>query len=160
MPIYEKKSSDPNDISKNPVLHDFISKENEREGLYREKIIEITNKGAFYRLDKCCETINIILNKESLNYYFNINDLNAIIDILLREAQSVFSSETRAQIFRLIETIIQNKTYMEHKEKIDEVKQMVNEVVKSSEDDIESKSYEKAELAAIASLDNVLKTYN
>lgn len=49
---------------------------------------------------------------------------------------------------------------MEHKEKIDEVKQMVNEVIKSSEDDIESKSYEKAELAAIASLDNVLKTYN
>ena len=107
VPIYEKKSSDPNDITKNPVLNDFVSKENEREGLYREKIIEITNKGAFYRLDKCCETINIILNKEQLaNYYFNINDLNALIDILLREAQTNASSDTRAQIFRLIETII------------------------------------------------------
>lgn len=98
--------------------------------MYQEKIISITNKGAFYRLDKCCETINIILNKEQLsNSYFNINDLNALIDILLREAQTNASSDTRAQIFRLIETIIQNKTYMEQKEKIDEVKEMTGEVV-------------------------------
>jgi len=60
-------------------------------------------------MDKCCETINIILNKESMkNYYFNANDLNALIDILLREAQTNAESDTRAQIFKLIETIIQN----------------------------------------------------
>lgn len=77
--------------------------------MYREKVIAITNKGAFYRLDKCCETINIILNKDSLkNYYFNGNDQNALIDILLREAQTNADSDTRAQIFRLIETIVQN----------------------------------------------------
>jgi len=49
---------------------------------------------------------------------------------------------------------------MEHKEKIDEVKQMTDEVVTSSKDVIESKNYKEPELAAIASLDNVLKTYN
>jgi len=32
VPIYEKKSSDPSDITKNPVLNDFVSKE--REGMY------------------------------------------------------------------------------------------------------------------------------
>lgn len=85
-PLYEKKSPDPNDIQKNPVLKDFINKESDREMMYREKILEITNKGAFYRLDKCCETVNIILNKPDMNDYFNINDLNALIDILLREA--------------------------------------------------------------------------
>jgi|TARA_B110001450_G_C17556287_1_gene454790 hypothetical protein len=75
VPIYELKSSDPTDITKNPVLNDFVNKEGDREEMYREKVIAITNKGAFYRLDKCCETINIILNKDSLkNYYFNGND--------------------------------------------------------------------------------------
>ena len=109
VPIYELKSSDPSDITKNPVLNDFVNKEGDREEMYREKVIAITNKGAFYRLDKCCETINIILNKESLkNYYFNGNDQNALIDILLREAQTNADSDTRAQIFRLIETIVQN----------------------------------------------------
>ena len=96
VPIYQKKSSDASDITKNPVLADFTSEVN--GNIYREKVIEITNKGAFYRLDKCCETINIILNNESMvaDQYFNINDLNALIDILLREAQTNSSSDTRA----------------------------------------------------------------
>ena len=122
VPIYELKSSDASDITKNPVLNDFVNKEVEgREELYREKVISITNKSGFYRMDKCCETINIILNKESMkNYYFNANDLNALIDILLREAQTNADSDTRAQIFKLIETIVQNKTWIDAgKEKID-----------------------------------------
>lgn len=113
VPIYEKKSTDPKDITKNPVLNDFVGSENQE--IYREKILIITNKGAFYRLDKCCETINIILKSSSkeLVDYFNINDLNALIDILLREAQTNSSSDTRAQVLKLMETIILNSTYME-----------------------------------------------
>jgi hypothetical protein len=101
-----------------------------RENLYREKIIFITNRGAFFRLDKCCETINIILGKEELaTYYFNTNDLNLLIDILLREAQTNASTDNRASIFRLIETIIQNMVYKKDLYKIDEVKQMTKEVI-------------------------------
>ena len=81
-------------------------------------------------MDKCCETINIILNNQKLqSYYFNKNDLNSLIDILLREGQTNASTDTRAQIFRLIETIIKNENYKTEKYKIDEVKQMTNEVV-------------------------------
>ena len=129
VPFYELKSANgnggvaPSNVQQNPVLIDFINKADDRESLYNTIIKEITNTGGQYRLDKCCETINIILNKEDLkNDYFNINDLNALIDTLLREAQTNSSSDTRAQVIRLIDTIIQNKVYMEYKEKISEIK--------------------------------------
>ena len=54
--------------NENPVLKDI----EDRQDIYRERILFITNRGSLYRLDKCCETINIILNTDSLkSYYFN-----------------------------------------------------------------------------------------
>ena len=58
----------------------------ENESMYREKVIELANKGMPYRPDKCFKAINIVLKQDDLkNYYFNMNDLNLIMDIDLRE---------------------------------------------------------------------------
>ena len=57
LPVFEKKSSDPDDIDQNPILKEFVTKED----LYREKLLYLTNRGSLYRLDKCCKTLNIML---------------------------------------------------------------------------------------------------
>jgi hypothetical protein len=44
----------------NYAFVEFMSNEH----YYREKILFLTNRGKSYRMDKCLETINIILSKE------------------------------------------------------------------------------------------------
>ena len=115
LPVLEKKSSDTTIIENNAILHEFVKK----ESYFREKLIFLTNRGAYYRLDKCCKVLNIILKKEELaNFYFNTNDLNLIMDIMLREALTNPSSKTRVQILRLIETILDNEIYREYSHRI------------------------------------------
>jgi hypothetical protein len=92
LPVFEKKSSDPDDIDQNPILKEFVVKED----LYREKLLHLTNRGNLYRLDKCCKTLNIMLSKPKLaEDYFNKNDLNLLMDILLREVLTNTLSKTR-----------------------------------------------------------------
>jgi hypothetical protein len=63
---------------------EFIQNEN----YYREKLLHLTNRSTRYRFDKCLETISIILSKEESKDFFNINDLNVLLDICLREIQT------------------------------------------------------------------------
>lgn len=117
-PYFEKKSDDPDDISKNPILKEFVDKET----LYREKLIRLTNRGTIYRLDKCCKTLNIILSKDEVaSYYFNTNDLNLIMDILIRESLQNTQSKTRVQILKLMETVLDNPIYREYKYRFEDV---------------------------------------
>ena len=82
VPHFEKISKDPDDINFNPILKEFVAKEQ----FYREELIYITNRGGTYRLGDCAQCLDIMLHKPELaQYYFNINDLNLIMDILLRE---------------------------------------------------------------------------
>lgn len=53
LPHFEKTC--PND---NLVLSEFISK---KEDFYKEKLIYLTNRGSMYRLDKCMQTIAVLL---------------------------------------------------------------------------------------------------
>ena len=57
MPVFEARSEDPSNIKLNPILSDFV----EKEIFYRENLIYITNRGALFRLDKCCECLTIML---------------------------------------------------------------------------------------------------
>lgn len=89
-PHYEQQINDTekiNDEEKNPIIKEFIQK----ESFYREKILHLANRSNLYNLEKCCETINIILGARDdniSNYFFNINDLNLIMDILMREVST------------------------------------------------------------------------
>ena len=81
-PLFEKRSAAQN--TENIILKDFLSKE--KDNYWREEIIHLANRGAHYRLDKCCKTINLMMKKPDIAaYYFNKNDINLIMDILLRE---------------------------------------------------------------------------
>lgn len=67
----------------NLVLQEFLAK----DSFYREKLLHLTNRGNKYRFDKCLETVNVVLTKEVSKDYFNVNDMNLLIDICLREIQ-------------------------------------------------------------------------
>jgi len=125
-PLFEARSENKDDISNNIVLSDMLSQE--KDSYWREELIHLANRGAHYRLDKCCEVINIIFDKvDYKNYYFNKNDINLIMDILLREVLTNTFSETRVQIYKLMTTLLSNDTYKEDNYKIDEVKEMIFE---------------------------------
>ena len=121
-----------------------------KDSFYREELLYITNRGALYRLDKCCKTLNIILTKPQLaSYYFNTNDLNLLMDVMLREVVSNPDSKTRIQIYKLIETVLNNEIYREYKYRYEDVEQVIRENIMDDEGD---NKFSDAERECIASL--------
>ena len=51
------------------------------------------------------------------------------MDILLREVNTNQSCKTRVQVLRLLETLLNNKTYREYKYRMDEVENMIVESI-------------------------------
>ena len=76
---------------------------------------------------------------EIASYYFNNNDINLIMDILLREVLTNQESKTRCQILMLIEVLMNNDIYKEQNYKVDEVEEMIEEQIKFEEDEIAEK---------------------
>jgi len=135
-PLFEKRSTAAN--TENIILKEFLSKE--KDNYWREEIIYLANRGAHYRLDKCAKTINLMMKKADIaSYYFNNNDINLIMDILLREVLTNQESKTRCQILRLMETLLNNDIYKEQNYKIEEVEEMIDEQIKYEEDEIADK---------------------
>ena len=148
LPYFEEISPDPSDISKNPILLEFVKK----EVFYREKLIYITNRGTQYRLDKCAMTLNIMLSKPDLaSYYFNINDINLILDILLREVATNTQGKTRVELYKLMETVLDSEIYREYKYRQEDVEQIIQELIIYEDEDTE-KRYDQNELECIATL--------
>lgn len=54
-PTFEKKDPENNLISK-----EFLNPE--KEDFYKEKLLFLSNRGAMYRLDKCMQTIAVLLH--------------------------------------------------------------------------------------------------
>lgn len=99
----------------------------QNESFYREKLLHLTNRSNRYRFDKCLETISIVMSKE--RDFFNINDLNVLLDICLREIQTERSPAVRVQIFRTIETIMDHHAYRQYPYKLEDIRDTVNELV-------------------------------
>jgi len=53
MPVLEKKNEDQDGVDGNPILKIFV----EKEEIYREKLIYLTNRGSEYGMDKCCKNL-------------------------------------------------------------------------------------------------------
>lgn len=87
----------------------------------------MTNRGGDFRLDKCCKTISIIMQRPGFDEFFNVNDLDALTDILVREAVHNPLSKNRVQVLKLLEIVLDNKLYREHKFRINDIEQMIQE---------------------------------
>jgi len=71
MSIYDKRVQ-----KKEATTNKVLVLMTDNEVTYREKVIELANKGVPYRPDKCFKAMNIVLKDEKLkDYYFNSNDL-------------------------------------------------------------------------------------
>jgi len=67
------------------------------------------------------------------------------MDVLLREVSTNQSSKTRISILKLLQTLLNNKTYREHKYRMEEVENMIVESILYNQDenqDIYYRDYE------------------
>jgi hypothetical protein len=86
-------------------------------------------------MDKCLETINILLSKEeSKDHFFNNNDLNYILDICLNEIQREKNTDTRVQILKAIDNIVENKKFRERPYNMNGIQQVVKDLILEEED--------------------------
>ena len=139
----------------NLALQEFL----DRDSFYREKLLHLANRTHLYRFDKCLDTISIILSKEASEEFFNINDLNLLLDICLREIQRQKHASTRAQILRMIDTIISHHMYKKYPHKVGDVKQTIHELI-LYEDDMDGGGYSLKEKEYIAKLNLKFQVLN
>jgi len=77
----------------NPIMAEFLI--NEKTDFYKEEIMYLTNRGSMYRLDKCMQTVSVLLQASQSENFFNENDLDIIIGVCLRELSTPNTSRTR-----------------------------------------------------------------
>mmetsp|Transcript_36018 Transcript_36018/g.26272 ORF Transcript_36018/g.26272 Transcript_36018/m.26272 type:complete len:105 (+) Transcript_36018:425-739(+) len=83
-PYFERIREDNQD--KNIVFDEFLNEN--KDTFYKEKILHLTNRGALYRLDKCMQTVNILLTRPESKFFFNENDLDFLAEVCIRELSS------------------------------------------------------------------------
>lgn len=142
MVIIQEQSLDADDIVENPILKQFI---NDELG-YREKILHLTNQGK--NLEKCCKTIAVIMSLPDKGEYFNANDISALVDILLRESQTNMDSKVRIAALSLLEVVLNNKVYQEHKFRREDIEDMVQQAILYDDD----QPHDEYEMECLASL--------
>ncbi|TNV79018.1 hypothetical protein FGO68_gene2123 [Halteria grandinella] len=138
------------DGKKAPIVNLAYQEFIQNESYYRLKLLHLTNRSNRYRFDKCLETLSIILSKEESKDFFNINDLNLLLDICLREIQTEKDPNVRVQILRMIETIMDHEQYKTYPYKLDDIRDTVNELILS--EDEENGAYTIKEKESIAKL--------
>lgn len=124
----------------------------ENESFYREKLLHLTNRSNRYRFDKCLETLNIILTNEKSKDFLNINDLNVLLDICLREIQTEKNPDIRVQILRMIEIIMDHEMYKMYPYKLDDIRETINELILYEDESVEGGGYSIKEKACISKL--------
>ena len=80
-----------------------------KQTFYRDKLLFIMNRGGFYRLDKCLCLVHMIITNHG--QFFNQNDLNLILDILIRELQTNTVSEIRISVYKVLYTSLNLELY-------------------------------------------------
>lgn len=87
--------------------------DNEKEQIYKEKILRLTIRGSMYRLDKQMQTIQVLMtNYRTKSTFFTLNDIDVIVDCCLREIESKNTSRTRTQILKVMNLILLNEEYL------------------------------------------------
>ncbi len=124
----------------------------ENESFYREKLLHLTNRSNRYRFDKCLDTLSIIMAKDASHDFFNINDLNVLMDICLREIYTEKVTEVRVQILRMIETIMDHDMYRTYPYKLEDIREVIHELILYEDEATGGYSQKEHEYIAILNL--------
>lgn len=74
-------------------------------------------------------------NTEIASYYFNLNDINLIVDVTFREMSTNQNPDVRIEAFKLMETLLNNDTYRYDKHRYDDIKDLVYELIISEDEE-------------------------
>lgn len=95
MPYFEETMSHDN-----MILNEFIT--SEKEDFYKDKLMYLTNRGSMYRLDKCMQTIGVLLANYKSEKFFNENDIDIIVSVGLRELATPNAVRARVQTLKVL----------------------------------------------------------
>jgi len=99
-PTFEKRN--PSD---NLILTEFT--QDDKRQFYKEQLLFLTNRGSVYRLDKCMQTIAVIMqNPKTKDDFFNLNDLDYIVGVAMRELNVRNTRRTRIQILKVLNIVL------------------------------------------------------
>ena len=88
----------------NLVLKDILA----NESFYRHKVLELANRSNAFRFDKCMATCKYLMEKKECENFFNINDMNLLLDICVQEVQKQKQEKVRIQIMKVMDSILRN----------------------------------------------------
>ena len=130
LPYYEKTQPE-----NNLILKEFL----DNEQVYKEKLLYLTIRGSMYRLDKCLQSICVLLtNPQTMGKFFSMNDFDLLVDCCLRELESPNTGRTRTQILRLMNLILDNGQYIElHKHRLPDFHTKIETIVIHEEEEFE-----------------------
>ena len=102
----------------------------ERTDYYKTEIMYLANRGSMYRLDKCMQTICLMLQASESENFFNENDIDIILGICLRELATPNPSRTRLQILKVLNLILEHTTYLQfYKDKLPGIRTTIEEQI-------------------------------
>lgn len=86
--------------------------------------------------------------------------MNLILDICLREIQREKVPNTRVQILRAIEAILDNKKFQTYPYKLDDIRQTINELIMYEEESVGGYSIKEKECIARLNLKFQIINFN
>lgn len=89
-------------------------------------------------MDKCFETICVILSTYETEHFFNENDLDIVVDIGLRELSKKNCSRARVQILRTLAAVLDHPTYLHfHSERLKDYDRVISDQILEEDPDDE-----------------------
>ena len=106
-PTFERRSPDDN-----PVTAEFTNPD--KEQFYKEKLLFLTNRGSMYRLEKCMETLSVLLQNPKTAEIFNENDVDFIVDVAIRELGVANKAVARVETIKVLNIILDHAPYWQY----------------------------------------------
>jgi Protein of unknown function (DUF2013). len=116
-----------NKYEDNPVLKQCHEHPNRR--YFAESVLLLLNKGKSVFLDKCLKFISDIFGYDKTrDEFFYSNDLNSLIDILIREFVNSDTVQLKVGYLDVLKNAIGCKEYQQKKHRVDDIKEIFDEL--------------------------------
>lgn len=143
------------DPASNPVTAEFRNEE--KEQFYKEKLLFLTNRGSVYRLEKCMETIGVLLSNPKTAVIFNENDIDFVVDVCIRELGAANKVQARVEILKVLNIILDNTAYWQYySHRVSELDSLLETQIMFEDED---RAYNEKELVQLAIMNHKLSTH-
>jgi hypothetical protein len=140
-PTFERRNPE-----NNPVTAEFTNED--KEQFYKEKLLFLTNRGSVYRLEKCMETLSVLLQNPKSVEMFNENDVDFIVDVAIRELGVANKVVARVETLKVLNIILDHAPYWQYySHRLQDIEQLLESQIIFEDED---KSYSEKELVQYA----------